>query len=179
MTIATESAIATLAGRFPAAAKDAKLNLKTVLKSSNLSETQVWGTALSCAYNEGKPALIEAVQAEGVEWLTEEVVADAQAVASLMSMNNVYYRFRHMIGKPVYSQIPAKLRMTAMARPKTDRHSFELFSLAVSAINGCEQCIQSHEKVLVDGGVKEEVIHDAVRIAAVIRSASVTLGFSN
>lgn len=179
MTSGADSRLNELASTFPEGAKDAKLNLKTILSKTGLSPEQAWGTALACAYNEGNKDLISAILADGAEWLSKEVVADAQAVASLMSMNNVYYRFRHMIGKPEYQQMPARLRMTAMARPKTDRQSFELFSLAVSAINGCEQCITSHESVLVQHQVSQEHIHDAVRVAAVIRSAAVTLGFSN
>lgn len=179
MTVATESAISALVNGFPAAAKDIKLNLKTVLTSTALSQTQVWGTALACAYNEGNQALIDALMKDGAESLNDALVSDAQSVAALMSMNNVYYRFRHMVGKAEYNQIPARLRMTAMARPKTDRQSFELFSLAVSAINGCEQCIKSHEKILIDSGLKEEAINDAIRIAAVVRAASVSLNFSN
>jgi alkyl hydroperoxide reductase subunit D len=49
-------------------------------------------------------------------------------------------------------------------------------SLAVSAINGCETCVRSHEQVVVTGGLSEDQVHDAVRIAATIRAAAVALG---
>ncbi|WP_278371214.1 carboxymuconolactone decarboxylase family protein, partial [Thalassospira xiamenensis] len=52
---------------------------------------------------------------------------------------------------------------------------FELFSLAVSAINGCGMCIDSHEKVLKNAGIKKETVQNAVRIASVIHAVSVVL----
>ncbi|NNF06406.1 MAG: alkyl hydroperoxide reductase, partial [Candidatus Eisenbacteria bacterium] len=103
------------------------------------------------------------------------VIDDALAAATLMGMNNVYYRFRHMVGKDAYSKKPARLRMNRMAKPATNKADFELFSLAVSAINGCEACIQSHEPVVLKGGLTEDAVHDAVRVAATIQAAAVAL----
>ncbi len=92
-----------------------------------------------------------------------------------MGMNNVYYRFRHVVGKPVYSEKPARLRMNRIARPATSKVDFELFSLAVSAINGCEACVRSHEKAVLDGQLSEDQVHDAIRIAATMHAAAVAL----
>jgi alkyl hydroperoxide reductase subunit D len=92
-----------------------------------------------------------------------------------MGMNNVYYRFRHLIRKETYSTKPARLRMNRLAQVATNKPDFELFCLAVSAINGCESCLQAHEKVVLEGGLNEEQIHDAVRIAAVMHAAAVAL----
>ena len=92
-----------------------------------------------------------------------------------MSMNNVYYRFRHMIGKPAYADKPARLRMQRLAQVATNKVDFELFCLAVSAVNGCEQCLQSHEKGVLDGGLGEDHVNDAVRIAATMAGAAVAL----
>ena len=106
---------------------------------------------------------------------TPAVIEDALAAAALMGMNNIYYRFRHMVGKPGYSEKPARLRMNRLVRPSTNKADFELFSLVVSAINGCEMCVQSHEKVVVEGGITEEQVHDAIRIASTVHAAAVAL----
>jgi alkyl hydroperoxide reductase subunit D len=90
-----------------------------------------------------------------------------------MSMNNVFYRFRHLVGKPGYAQIPARLRMNRLAKPRTSKADLELFSLAVSAVNGCESCVQSHESVVVAHGLTEQDVHDAIRIAATVHAVSV------
>jgi alkyl hydroperoxide reductase subunit D len=103
------------------------------------------------------------------------VVDDAIAAAALMGMNNVYYRFRHLIGREVYSEKPARLRMNRIAKPAASKLDFELFCLAVSAINGCESCLKAHEKVVLAGGLSEDQVHDAVRLAAVIHGAAVAL----
>lgn len=180
MTTATMETVNDLAGKLVASAKDVKLNLKGAFKSSYLSETQTYGIALACAYNEGYQPLIEAIKGDGLAAgvLDEAVIEDAQAAAALMSMNNVYYRFRHMMGKESYNNMPARLRMTRMAKLSSDKVTFELFSIAVSAINGCEMCLQSHEATLIQHGASEDAIHDAIRIAAIIRSAAVSFKFS-
>src|SRR5262249_33983820 len=154
---------------------DIKLNLQTVFQSSTLTLEQVWGTALASAISTRNQELARAVFNDAVLRVDASVIEDAKAAAALMSMNNVYYRFRHMVGKETYSQKPARLRMNRIARPLGNKLDFELFCLAVSAINGCEICIQSHEKVVVEGGISEEQVHDAVRIAATIEASAVSL----
>jgi len=63
--------------------------------------------------------------------------------------------------------------MNRLVKPATVKTDFELFSLAVSAINGCETCVKSHEAVVVEGGLTEDQVHDAVRLAATIHAAAV------
>lgn len=164
-----------LRARIPEPARDIKLNLQSVLQGGALTEAQRWGVALAAAVATRHAELREAVLADARELVDAAVVDDALAAAALMGMNNVYYRFRHLVGKASYSEKPARLRMNRMAKPASSKVDFELFSLAVSAINGCENCIQSHEKVVVEGGLTEEHVHDAVRIAATLQAAAIAL----
>ena len=159
----------------PDLAKDIKLNLQSVLSESSLSPEQRWGVAIASAAAARQPGLRDAVVADARAAVPEAVVEDALAAAALMGMNNVYYRFRHVVGKPVYSEKPARLRMNRIARPATSKADFELFSLAASAINGCEACVQSHEKAVLDGQLSEDQVHDAIRIAATMHAAAVAL----
>ena len=92
-----------------------------------------------------------------------------------MAMNNVFYRFRHVLDKETYNQKPARLRMQKLANPQSTKINMELFSLAVSAVNGCEMCMRSHESVLTQHGLDEGAIFDAIRIAATIRAAHIAL----
>ncbi|CAM2005725.1 carboxymuconolactone decarboxylase family protein [Acanthopleuribacter pedis] len=178
MTTATASAIQELAARLPEAARDIKVNFKNIFNGKILDAKVTFGVALSIAYNESNNELIEALVEEGRarDVLDEATIEDAKAAAALMSMNNVYYRFRHLVGKEAYSTMPARLRMQRIGKPATEKTTFELFSLAVSAVNGCGMCMESHEAVLVKHGVSEEAIHEAVRIAAITRATSVSLG---
>jgi len=159
----------------PEAAKDIKLNLQSVLQQTSLSPAQAWGTAVASAIASRNPRLVEAVIADATPVLDANQLEDAKAAAALMSMNNIYYRFRHMIGKESYSQKPARLRMNWIGKPLGSKTDFELFCLAVSAINGCEMCVRSHEDVVTKGGITEDQVHDAVRIAATIHAAAVSL----
>jgi len=169
------SRVETLRQTLPEAARDIKLNLQTVFQQSSLNEAQVWGTAVASAIASRNPQLAEAVLGDAAEHLGAATLEDAKAAAALMSMNNVYYRFRHMIGKESYSQKPARLRMNWIGKPAGSKADFELFCLAVSAINGCEMCVRSHEHVVLEGGLTEDHVHDAVRLAATIHAAAVSL----
>jgi alkyl hydroperoxide reductase subunit D len=160
----------------PEAAKDIKLNLQTVLQgASALSTEQRWGVAVASAIAARQPQLLRAVLADARAAVGEAVIEDAKAATVLMGMNNVYYRFRHLVGKESYTSKPARLRMNRLGQAATTRGELELFSLAVSAINGCEMCVRAHEKVVVDGGLSEEHVHDAVRLAATILATAVAL----
>jgi alkyl hydroperoxide reductase subunit D len=169
------SALESLRGRLPESARDIKLNLQSVLSSGALSVEQRWGVAVATAAAARNPELRAAVLADARREVAPAVIEDALAAAALMSMNNVYYRFRHMIGKPAYSEKPARLRMNRLVKPATNKADFELFSLAVSAINGCEMCVRSHEAVVLEGGLSEEHVHDAVRLAATMQATAVSL----
>jgi len=162
----------------PEAAKDVRLNLQSVLQGGALSPEQRWGVAVASAAAARRPDLALAVMRDARREVgdgAERVIDDALAAAALMAMNNVYYRFRHQIGKPGYSDRPAGLRMNRMVKQATSKTSFELYSLAASAINGCEACVRAHEKVVIDGGLSEDQVHDAVRIAATMHAAAVAL----
>ena len=167
-------ALKTLAETFPVAAKDIRLNLQAVLSDGSLSPKQRYGVAYACALACRSRALSEALLQDAGENLDEAVIDDAQAAAALMAMNNVFYRFRHIIGKPSYSTLPARLRMNRIAQPKTSKPEFELMCLAVSAVNNCEACVRSHEKAVREGGLSEANVVDAVCIAATIAAASVS-----
>jgi alkyl hydroperoxide reductase subunit D len=161
--------------QMPDAARDIRLNLQTVFQSTTLTPAQMWGVALASAIATHNGELARAVFVEAQGKVDENVIEDAMAAAALMAMNNVYYRFRHLVGKESYAAKPARLRMNWIGKPMSNKADFELFCLAVSAINGCEACIRSHEEVVTAGGVSEDQVHDAVRIAATIQAAAVSL----
>jgi len=170
------SALEQLRQAMPDAAKDIKLNLVAVLEGGSLTPAQRWGVAIAATIAARHLGLRDAVLADAAaQGMPAAVVEDAQAAAALMAMNNVYYRFRHLIGKDSYSERPARLRMNRLAKPATNKVDFELFSLAVSAINACETCVRSHEQAVLAGGLTEEHVHDAVRIAATMNAAAVSL----
>jgi lipoyl-dependent peroxiredoxin subunit D len=156
-------------------ARDLRLNLQAVLGEGSLTPAQRWGVALASAIASRNARLREAVLADARAAVDGSVIEDAIAAAALMGMNNVYYRFRHLIEKPSYSERPARLRMNRLAKPAASKLDFELDCLAVSAVNGCGACMQAHERVVLAGGLSEDQVHDAVRIAATIQGAAVAL----
>ena len=164
-----------LRNSLPEVAKDIRVNLQTVLDVATLTPAQKWGVAAACAVASRNAQLRDAVLAEARTQAGDAVVEDARAAAILLGMTNVYYRFRHVVGKPEYAQKPARLRMQRLVKPETSRLDFELLCLAVSAVNNCETCVRSHEQAVVEGGLSDDAVHDAVRIAAVIQAAAVAL----
>ncbi|MFC4021382.1 carboxymuconolactone decarboxylase family protein [Micromonospora sp. GCM10011542] len=159
----------------PEYAKDIKLNLGSTVGTSTLTPVQAWGTALACAVSARNPMVLREIAADAAEQLTPEAVEAAKGAAAIMAMNNVYYRAKHLIGDEQYASMPARLRMQIIARPGVDKGDFELWCLAVSAITGCGVCLESHEKTLRGSGFTREQVHEALRIAAVVHAAAVTL----
>lgn len=162
----------------PEYAKDLKLNLSSVLNpegSPGLSQEQILATALACAIAARNDVLTREIEALVEDELDESQVQAAKAAASIMGMNNVYYRFTHLVENDEYARMPAKLRMNVIGNPGVDKTDFELYSLAVSAINGCGACVTSHEKVVRKGGISAEGVQSAVRIAAVIHGVAVAI----
>ncbi|HEV8406848.1 MAG TPA: carboxymuconolactone decarboxylase family protein, partial [Sphingomicrobium sp.] len=123
---------------------------------------------IACAHGTGYKPLVEAAESEAEGRLSDEVLDAARGAAAVMAMNNVYYRFVHLAANPEYGKMPARLRMNIIASHGIAKQEFELMSLAVSAMNGCGMCIDSHERVLLGHGVKPDAIQSAVRIAAVM-----------
>lgn len=152
---------------------DLKLNFKNSFESEQLTKKEIALLGVSLAANAGSAVLKQFFRANAVEeGANEAEIGEAVACASLLSANNVLYRFRHFVGKDKYNEIPARIKMNIMARPVTGKEFFELMSLAVSAVNGCEMCVKSHENSLIELGSREERIFEAVRLAAVITSAA-------
>lgn len=176
--------------KIPEFGRDIKLNLDSILGSTetailgstetaSLSPTQRASIALACAYavddREIRVALLEHFR----EALTPEIVHAAKGAASIMAMNNVYYRFLHLAEEPELKKLPARLRMNLIAKPGIEKIDFELMCLAVSALAGCGSCIQSHIQEVKKGGVSLEGIQAAARIASVIQATHRVLDMSD
>ena len=162
-----------LLDRVPDYAKDLKLNLGNLVKQAELTENQSWGTVAACAIAARQATLTPALVAEAARHLTPENLQAARTAAALMGMNNVYYRFTHLVTGEKYATIPARLRMQGIRTHGGDPVDFELFCLAVSAIHNCQACVAAHEKVLIEKGVTEESILASVRLAAVIHALGI------
>lgn len=159
----------------PGYAKDIKLNLGSTVSTSTLKPGQAWGTALACAVAARNPVVLREIAAEAASHLTPEAIEAAKGAATIMAMNNVYYRAKHLIGDEQYASMPARLRMQIIARPGVEKADFELWCLAVSAVTGCGVCLESHEKTLRASGFTREQVHEGLRIAAVVHAAAVAL----
>ena len=164
----------------PDYARDLKLNLGSVLTASGapgLNEKQIWSIALASAIAARNTSFARDIEAQAKAHLADVEVEGAKAAAAIMGMNNIYYRFLHLVEDGEYQTMPARLRMNVIANHGIDKLDFELISLAVSAVNGCGLCVTSHEKKLRAHEVSREAIQSAVRIAATIHAVAVTLEF--
>jgi lipoyl-dependent peroxiredoxin subunit D len=164
-----------LRATIPDFAKDIRLTLGSLASETLMNDQQKWGTFLASALATGQPDVVKVLKAEAEARLTPEAIAAVEAAAAIMAMNNVYYRSLHLMENPEYKTLRAGLRMNVLANPGVDKVDFELWCVAVSAINGCGMCLDSHEKTLRQHGVTTVVIQAAIRIAAVVQAASAVL----
>jgi alkyl hydroperoxide reductase subunit D len=170
----------TIRDQLPDYARDLKLNIGSVLTpqgAPGLSEKQIAAIALSTAIAARNPVLTQAIETWARAHLDDAHVNGARAAAAIMGMNNIYYRFLHLVEDGEYQTMPARLRMNVIGNPGIDKLDFELLSLAVSAVNGCGMCVTSHERKLREGGISREQIQSAVRIASVIHAVAGVLEY--
>jgi lipoyl-dependent peroxiredoxin subunit D len=162
----------------PDYARDLKLNLGSVLSPTGapgLTEKQIWGVAVAAAIASRNTELTHQIEALSTAHLDEAYLNASRAAAAIMGMNNIYYRFLHLVEDPEYAQLPARLRMNVIGNPGIAKLDFELISLAVSAVNGCGMCIVAHEKALRKHDVSREAVQSAIRIAATVHAVAVVL----
>ncbi|MCK6418845.1 MAG: carboxymuconolactone decarboxylase family protein [Alphaproteobacteria bacterium] len=164
-----------LKNQIPDYAKDIRLNLSSLMSEETLSTQQLWGCFVACAMATRQARLVTTMDIEAAQRLTPDVMNAARAAAAIMGMNNVYYRFTHLAANTAYRSLPARLRMNVIANPGVPKADFELWSLAVSALNGCGMCIDSHEAELRKHGLSTEQIQTAVRIAATMSAVAMVL----
>jgi lipoyl-dependent peroxiredoxin subunit D len=171
----TMTTLDTVRDSLPDFARDLKLNLGTVLSTSGapgLNEKQIWALALATAIASRNVAFARDIEAIAGQHLDEPWLNAARAAAAIMGMNNIYYRFLHLVEDAEYRTMPARLRMNVIGNPGIDKADFELLSLAVSAINGCGTCVAAHERTVRQHGMGREAVQSAVRIASTIHAVA-------
>lgn len=162
----------------PDFAKDIRLNVSNLfgnIGQTGLTETQFYGTALAVAYTLKDKHIIDAIKTEGASYITSELEHAAKTAAALMAMNNVYYRAIHLAENKELASLSANLRMNGMLNPGVPKVDFELFALAVSAINGCGMCIHSHVKQLLEHELNKVAVQSVLRIAAILNACCFVL----
>ncbi len=159
----------------PECAKDIKLNFSSILTeegSQDLTQKQIYLVALASVFASREKKLINLfLQEISLHLETKEIEAVKGAVL-IMAMNNIYYRFTHLVSDKSFASMPAKLRMGLIGNPGLGKTDFELCCLASSAINGCGMCIDAHAHTLVQAGVSKLAIQSSIRIASVVNAVS-------
>jgi lipoyl-dependent peroxiredoxin subunit D len=174
------TSLETIRDSLPDYARDLRLNLGSVLAPTGapgLTEHQIWAVAFAASIASRHVPLARDIEALAAAHLTPPDLNAARAAAAIMGMNNIYYRFLHLVEDAEYKQLPARLRMNVLANPGIASVDFELLSLAVSAINGCGTCVASHERQLRQHGLSREAVQSAVRIAATMHAVAGVLEF--
>ena len=162
-------------------ARDTRLNLESVLSeegSPGLTIEQIRSIALASAYATKSGAVIDALSNDPEFSMEPTSKEAAKAAATIMGMNNVYYRFLHLVEDEEFSKLPAKLRMNIIGKPGVDKTNFEMMSLAVSAINGCGKCMKAHVNELLKAGLDRSAIQSTVKIASVITAFAQAVSIS-
>lgn len=160
----------------PPFAKDMKLNYSSLVRNNQeLTTQQLWGTVVATAVATRCQTLTQAVLQAAAEQLSPQALEAAKTAAAVMGMNNIFYRFHHLSSNEKYSTMPARLRMNGLRGHGVEEVDFELWCLAVSAVNGCGKCVDSHEHVVREKGASEELVMAVIRVASVVHAIGVAL----
>jgi alkyl hydroperoxide reductase subunit D len=158
--------------------RDLKLNLQKILEGQgqlSREDAHLALLALATALGDQPLQSMARGQLQSLNFSADEIREAAES-AAIMGMLNTYYKFRHMIKSAQGPEAEAKyqragLRMNALSKPVLGSIRFEMLAFAVSVLNGCETCITAHEKVLLEGSIDLEKIHDLARLAAIVKGA--------
>jgi len=152
--------------------KDLKINVSNVLNNTQyLNKKEALLLAFAVAVNERFDLLKDSLRSQAQEaGATDAELAEVVACTSLMNANNIFYRFRHFVKKEFYANQPAGIKMSIMMNPVLGKEFFELLSLVISSINGCEMCVTSHEQSILQHGGSESRIFEGVKLGAIIKS---------
>jgi alkyl hydroperoxide reductase subunit D len=155
-------------------AKDIKLNLGSVITTGaqGIDQKQAIAIALASAYATKNQTVINEIADQASSELSEEEINAAKSAASIMAMNNIYYRFVHLVSDDEYGKMQAGLRMQVIGNPGIDKITFELMSLAVSAINGCGMCMDAHVAQATKAGVTKQGVQSTIKIGAVVNATA-------
>jgi lipoyl-dependent peroxiredoxin subunit D len=160
----------------PTSARDLKLNYSSLVRNNTeLTPQQLWGTVAASAIATRSVALTPIAMAAAAAQLSPQALEGARTATALMGMNNIFYRFHHLTSNPKYATMPARLRMNGLRGHGVEEVDFELWSLAVSAINGCGKCVDAHESVVREKGASEELVLAVIRVASVIHAIGTVL----
>lgn len=161
----------------PEYAKDLKLNLGSLSRTTVLDDEKLWGTLLASAAATRNATVLREIADEAADNLSAEAYNAALGAASIMGMNNVFYRGRGFLGGK-YDDLRPGLRMNIIGNPGVDKSTFELWSLAVSAINGCEHCVGAHENIVREAGVDREAVLEALKVASIVAGVGQAIGIA-
>ncbi len=159
--------IENLRSAIPDYAKDLRLNLGSITRTTALDNEQLWGTLLTCAAATRNAQVLTEIGAEAGDNLSAEAYQAALGAASIMGMNNVFYRGRGFLGGK-YDDLRPGLRMNIIGNPGVSKANFELWCFAVSAINGCSDCVGSHEHTVREAGISREAVLEALKVASIV-----------
>lgn len=166
-----------LRNAMPDYSRDIKINLENLVSEKNeiLSTKQVFGSALASAYASKQKTLIKVLEEEAKKYLSDSEINGVRIATTIMAMNNIYYRFAHISHDKEYLQLPAGLRMRGIADHGIDKIDFEIYSLAVSIVNGCSGCIDAHANQIIKHEYTKQQVQAVAKIAAVIHAVAQTL----
>lgn len=155
----------------PAYARDIAKNLSVLAEEAVLSDQAKWGCFVASAHAVGEPSTLRAIEAAaGAAGLSADALEAAKTASAIMAMNNVYFRALHLMASPEHQNLPSRLRMNRLSRPGVATVDYELWCVAVSAINGCGACLNAHEAELRRRGVEPIQVQAALRIASVVNA---------
>lgn len=169
--------IETVLNSLPEYAKDIKLNLSSLNNNhTHITDQQFYGIILAAAFASKNSDLVEAANNSISQHLDTQALNGVKAAATIMSMTNIYYRFTDLVENENYAKMAAGLRMNIIRDHGVNKTDFEMWSLAVSIINGCSMCINAHEKQLVTShGITPDAIGLIAKISAVIHALARTM----
>jgi alkyl hydroperoxide reductase subunit D len=145
------------------AVRDLNINLSRSLEKDLLPKETVDMIVYALGY------LLKDEEIKNLRSVSEDKKGEIESAVIIMNMLNVYYKTKFSLdSKDEY--VKADLRMQTLANTKLEKSVFEAIAFAVSAVNGCPYCVNSHEKVLRQHGYSSDQVHEVLRISSILKA---------
>ena len=157
--------------------KDLKTNLEKYVLSENLTDEEIALLMISLSKVFRNNTLNQfALEFADQLNIDNNIIEEAKQIPGINGMLNSYHKFRHYIEvndkNASYEYGSVGLKMGILSKPLMNPGTFEIIFISISIINGCEKCVIAHENHATHMGVSRNKIHDAVRIASILKGFS-------
>ncbi|MDK2971051.1 MAG: lipoyl-dependent peroxiredoxin subunit [Candidatus Sumerlaeota bacterium] len=156
---------------------DLYMNLKRQLEGGKVEQKDKLLIAIGVATAAGSRDAVTFLGAAAREaGVTPQQIADAIGVATVCTLFNSYYKFRHLAQDEAFEAFKAPFNANSFMKTELSPVQTELLNIAISTFNGCDVCVKGHLNKTRALGVSDEQIDETIKVGAIATALAAACG---